>query len=226
MAFKDKQTINVLNFNNYPVSVATRDESFVIEASQDGTPTKMPFTPTEIETINSKGNAFKSGHLRFEAHEESEIYEGLRIFDWQTIPTNEQIRDIILNPTYDGLKRIIDIRNSSMFERIRGMYASMKYSDELDISNRVARIIETRYQEILSGQSKSEIVLSQKDVEKKEAFNVDDVRAENAELKSEMEKMKAMLSELMTDKKASATSEDSQVEVKDKKPVGRPKATK
>lgn len=200
MPIKDKLTINVLNYNNNPVAVSTRDRSYTIEASEDGAPRKVPFSFSEIETINSKGNAFTSGTLRFEPDEEEETYEALRITNWRDLMTNEEVETVILSPSYEGLRKIIDVKNSSVFERIRGIYTRLKNDESNDISNRIERIITTRYQELIAGKTKTGISLTQKDSEKPVVIDQEAIREENAALKAQMEELKIMMSTLIEQK--------------------------
>lgn len=215
MPIKDKQTINVLNYNDNPVVVSTRDTSYVIESAENGTPTKMPFSFQEIETMNGNGSAFESGLLRFESEDEAEAYETLRITNWKNILKNDEIEEIILNPTYDGLRRIVDIKSSSMFERVRGIYTRLKNDERNDISNRIERIVSTRYRELISGKIKTEIVLTQKDSEKPVLANVGEIKAENEALKTQMEELKSMMSALLEKKNVDTSASSSDVAASD-----------
>ena len=85
------KTYLVLNYSTSPVGIRTRNDSFVIEGGNSDEPTSMPFTLDEIIQINSGSRVFTSGLLRFEKEYEKDIYEELRIRDWQNIMTDEEI---------------------------------------------------------------------------------------------------------------------------------------
>ena len=200
MSIRDKQNINILNYNDHIVIVSTRDKSYLIEPARDGIPSKTPFSFSEVETINSGSNAFTSGTLRFEESEEGEIYHELRIVDWENILTNEEIKNIVFKPSFDGLNKIVEIKNSSIFERVRGIFTKLKNENSDDISMRVERIINERYKELLNGVRKSEIQLTKKDVESKNFEDASIIKAENAQLKNEMAELKDMVSKLLNSK--------------------------
>lgn len=224
MSFKDKQIINVLNYNNYVVVVSTRDQSYAIDPAEDGIPSKMAFSPFEVETINSKCNAFKSGALRFEEYEEEENYTALRITDWKSILTNDQIKDIILHPTYEGLKKIITIKNHAVFERIRGIYTGLKNDPSYDIYGSVDRVITARFKELNDGIMKSEIVIKQSDGEDTAKSADNELSKENTALRSEVEELKKMLEKLLSNGSAVAggAAEDTKPPRKNQKKVSAP----
>jgi len=226
MSIREKQNINVLNYNDHIVVVSTRDKSYVIEAARDNTPSKTPFSFSEIETINSNSNAFTSGTLRFEDFEEAEIYPELRIVNWKNILKNDEIVDIILNPTFDGLDKIIEIKNSSMFERVRGIFVKLKNSNNDDISMRVERIINERYKELMNGIRNTEIQLTKKDVKRTIHEDTSTIKAENEQLKNEMAELKEMMAQLIASQeknKQENTSNEKLDKGKEvKKTAGRP----
>lgn len=227
MSIKDKGTINILNYNDNPVVVSTRDTAYVLEPASGNVPSKTPFTIPEIQTMHGNGNAFESGNVRFEEEDEAEIYEILRIVNWKDILTNDEIVDIILNPTYEGLKRIVDVKSSSVFERIRGIYTRLKNDECNDISNRIERIITTRYRELISGKSKTEIVLTPKDSKKATSINVDEIKNQNEALMQQIAEMQKKFDEFVKSKeKTDKGNEQVDAELKEKKPAGRPKIAK
>ena len=84
----------------------------------------------------------------------------MAIRDWENILTDEEIRDIILNPTPEGVKKIIAITNPAMFERVRGIFIQLKNTNMYDISMRIATVINERYKELYRGQRNSAIKVS------------------------------------------------------------------
>ena len=135
----DKQkTYLVINEGTGMVVISTRFESIAIEGGSC-----YPLTMDEIRQVNSSSDVFKIGLLFFEKQYEADIYEDLRIHNWQEILHNDQIVDIIKNPTEDGLRKIIAIENLTYFERIRGIYVWLKNTG-VDFSSSVERIILAR----------------------------------------------------------------------------------
>ena len=123
---KETEKISVLNYNENRVSVVVSpDKSYSFDPSTDGeTPTVIPMTIDEIRYANNS-SAFKTGLLFFDKTKEEDVYETLNIVDWKNILKNSDIRDIILHPTYEGLDRIISVKDSSTFERIRTAYQKL-----------------------------------------------------------------------------------------------------
>ena len=130
------ENISVLNYNSFAVVISTKTEGFLVPAMTNGVPSSIPLSYQEIEYINTSSNAFKTGTLRFEVDIEEEMYKSLRIVNWKDILTNKQIEDMLINPTMEGLQRIVDIQDVNYFERIRGIFVGLKNSNEYDISTR------------------------------------------------------------------------------------------
>ncbi|MGR6760424.1 hypothetical protein ACU1JV_01080 [Paenibacillus sp. T2-29] len=86
-----------------------------------------------------------------------EIYEKLSIRDYKDILTNQDIKNIILRPTKEGLTKLIKIQSASLFERVRGLVIQLENTNFYDISTRVKSLIEERYKELYSGKRISEI---------------------------------------------------------------------
>jgi hypothetical protein len=148
-----------------PVIIKTHIKEYICEsADENGNPSITPLSISEIETLNSKTNGFKIGMLRFPEEIEKEVYEDiLRISDWKDILTNEQIENIILHPSIEGLGKIVAIKNVSLFERVRGIFFLLKNSNQYDISNRVEAVVSRRYKELCNQQVKTSIQLTSKD---------------------------------------------------------------
>ena len=200
--------INVLNYNENVVSATVAPgKSYTFEASFDGEiPTVVPMTYDELLYLNNTG-AFKTGLLTFEDNKKAEIYNALGINDWENILTNKEIKNIILSPTYDGLVKIVNIKDSSVFERVRAVYHKLRVEDR-DISTRVAQIVEERYKELKFKKANSSIVITKRDIPQN---NSDEVDA----LKAQLEDMKRKMAELMEASK-------SQTSVADAKPAKKP----
>lgn len=105
----------------------------------------------EINYINGISDCFRTGLVRFDDNDKEEIYRTLNIANWENILTNNEIKEILLNPTIEGLQKIIDITNVSIFDRVKTIFVSLKENTDNDISNRVIKIMETREQEFKRG---------------------------------------------------------------------------
>lgn len=213
--------INVLNYNENIVSaVVSPTKTYIFEASEKGAmPTVVPMTFDEIIYLNNT-NAFKSGLLTFEDDKKEEIYTALGISDWENILSNEDIRNIILSPTYEGLVKIVNIKDSGVFERVRGIYHKLRTSNEYDISMRVAQIIETRYKELKAKKAKSSIIISKKDIPQNNDAEIDSLKAELAEMKELVAKLTAAQT------KASVAETKNETAPKPARKPGRPSTKK
>lgn len=154
----NKSTYMVLNYNASPVSVSTRYSSVLVPAGDDHAPGGVPMSLDEIIYANNTGKAFKCGLLTFEAEYADEIYKELRIDGWRDILTNSDIYDIILNPTIEGLERVIAIEEPLYFDRIYGAYIGLRNAGA-DITTKVSDILKVRRKELRGNKRKSAIEL-------------------------------------------------------------------
>lgn len=160
MKITETTLIPVYNYSSSICCVGSniKPEGYLFEgAKNEDEPFSIPLTFSEIRTINSQSDIFRNGILRFEKEYEKDVYEALGIRDWQNILTDKEIKNIILNPTPEGLKKIIAINNPAMFERVRGVFVQLRNSKMYDISMRVAELITERYKELYRGQRNSSI---------------------------------------------------------------------
>lgn len=212
--------ISVLNYNENCVCInIAPSKSVVLEASEYGEPNVLPLTLDEIRFANNS-SIFKNGILEFPDDIEDEVYETLRINKGDVLKLNE-IRDILISPTKEGLKRIISIKSSSDFERVRGQFFKLKhegYKLTLDIADLIAR----RYKELVNNQTVSKIIIDDADV-----VNNDKTRV--AELEKEIAEMKKLLEIAVNSNKKEPAKEQEvtvkKVDVQEKKSPGRPKKT-
>ncbi len=223
---KQEEKINVLNFNENKVSVMiSPTESFTFEPSVDGEiPSVIPMTLEQIRYANNY-NAFRGGFLFFEENKEKEIYEDLVITNWENILRNKEIEEILLNPSYEGLKKIVDIKDSAVFERVRAVFHKLKTEGTNDISVRVQQIINTRYKELQNKKVTTSIVIEKKDlaqsVPNKE---VESLKAENEAMQEQLANMQAMMEKLLAQQSVkSETNEPKEETTAPKKSPGRPK---
>ena len=221
---KETEKINVLNYNENRVSImVSPTENFSFEPSFDGTtPTIIPMTIDQIRYANNH-NAFRGGFLFFEKNKEKEVYESLGIHNWETILTNEDIRSIILNPTYDGLQKIISIKDGAVFERVRSAFHKLKVEGIHDISVRVVQIIDTRYKELQEKKINSSIILEKKDIPTMDNEEVESLKAENKAMQEQLAKMQEMMEKLLNQSSSTVETKDDENIVATKKSVGRPK---
>lgn len=231
MSIDKEVAIKVLSYNNNVICVKSNIRSYVFEAaSADGTPTMHPMSFAEIEYINSNSGVFRTGLLTFDDDRKDELYKALKIFDWkENILFNDEIEDIILNPTLKGLEKIINVRDISVIERVRGIMIGLINTGAYDVSQRVINIINTRAREINSNKFKSEIILRPADTR---TYNSD--KKEIDEIRKQLAKMKELMAQ-MASKQNQNKEEKVEVKVEDKsekpksepepntkKPVGRP----
>ena len=226
---KETEKISVLNYNENRVSVEVApNKSYSFEPSNDGvTPTVIPMSIDEIRYANNS-TAFKNGTLFFDKSREEEIYKELNITDWQNILSNDAIREIILHPTYDGLNRIIAIKDSAEFERVRAVFHKLKQDETHDVSVRVAQIINTRYKELLNRQINTSIVLTKKDIpETVNSAEVDELKAQNAAMQEQMAQMQKLIEQMMATQNTANNTSNKEENPKEetKKSPGRPKKT-
>lgn len=204
MSISKTRNYLLLNYCSSPVSVNTRYDSFLIPGGTEDDPGSLPFTLDEIAVINSNTQALRIGLLWPEPDFREEIYEEVRVPNWKDIMSDKEIRSILLNPTLDGLQKILDIENDAYFERIRGIYMGMKNSG-VDISNKVATMMEARRQEFSKNQRKTRIVLSQQKSNDAPVETDKDKRI--AELEENMRKMRELMEQLMNSKEPELTAQ-------------------
>lgn len=231
MAIKDMKTINLLNYNENVVTVSTRHDSYTIEPAIDSeTPTVFPLTLDEIIFVNGNSAAFKSGILRFPKDIEQEMYEEyLRIPNWEDLLTIKEIETIIISPTVEGLNKLINIKDSGIFDMVRGVFTRLKNTTDNDISLRVQDIIKARSEELRRGIRNTEIVIKPKDATVSVASNeVDSLKKQNDELRAQMENMQKMMEQMMAMQGNSDTAKDKNTDETENiqpKKAGRPKKT-
>lgn len=220
------EKINVLNYNENKVSVmVSPTESFTFEPSVDGEiPSIIPMTIEQIRYANNY-NAFRGGFLFFEKDKAKEIYEELGITNWEDILNNKEIREILLSPSYEGLKKIVDIKDSAVFERVRAVFHKLKSEGTNDVSVRVQQIISTRYKELQNKKVNTSIVLEKKDiVQSVPNKEVESLKAENKAMQEQLANMQAMMEKLLAQQSVKTETNEPKKEITaPKKSPGRPK---
>lgn len=225
---KQAEKINVLNYNENKVSVmVSPSDSFTFEPSVDGTiPSVIPMTFEQIRYANNY-NTFRGGFLFFEDAKKEEIYEELGISNWKDILTNDEIKEILTNPTYEGLNKIVAIKDSAVFERVRAVFHKLKADGANDLSVRVQQIISTRYKELQNKKVTTSIVIEKKDiVSPAPTQEVETLKAENKAMQEQLANMQSMMEKLLAQQSfteiINATDTKKETTTQKKSP-GRPK---
>lgn len=198
MSKVDMENINVLNYNENEVFVDSAKEHYKFSASRDGkTPSVISMPLSELQTICTNTDIFVTGWLTFDDDVKEEIFNELRISNWRDILTNEDIENILTHPTLEGLQRIVDIDNQTYFDRVRIIMFKLM-TQGVDISTRVHRIVEQRYDELRRRQRRSSIVLTKKDMRAYATSNdIKDLSEQNALLQSQLDEMKQLISQML-----------------------------
>lgn len=132
-----------------------------------------------------------------------------------------EIRSILLDPTKDGLIKIISITSLSDFDRVRGQFQKLK-SEGYKLTLDIADIIERRTKELFNNQVKTSIQIGDADT----TNSTDNARV--AELEKQLAEMKSLIENSIAvqstnkDIDTSTQTEKSEKETIKKSP-GRPK---
>lgn len=229
----DTQNINVLNYNENEVYVDSGKEHYKFSASRDGkTPTIVPMTLSDLQYIASNTDVILTGWLTFDEDVKEEIFKELRIVNWKDILSNNEIETILTNPTLEGLHKLLNITNQTYFDRVRIIMFRL-ISDGIDITTKVNRIVEQRYNELRNKQRNTSIILTHKDTNR--FASPDDLKAlseQNQTLQAQLDEMKKMMEQMMctqnsievkTDEGTTATNNPTSTV---KKKAGRPSTKK
>ena len=221
----DLQNITVLNYNENEVFVDSSKEHYKFNASRDGvTPTMQNIPISELQYICSNTDVIVTGWLTFDEDEKDEIYTALRLPNWREILTNEDISNILTNPTMEGLQRIIGITNLTYFDRVRIVMFRL-LNGGVDISSKVKNVVDRRYEELQKRQRVSSIILNPRIGEKKVSNEqVQELSEQNAKLQEQLDEMKKMMAQFMSAQNISTTEKESEkvTEEVTKKKAGRP----
>lgn len=202
----EKKFIDVLNCDDNVVVISSlNNKGYTFEPGNVEEPCVIPIPPEEIQYMNSTSSAFKNGVLRFRPEEQNEIFDALGIKE-NDVMFVEDIDDAIVNPTVENLQRMIDVKDSAQFERIRGRFYRMTNLGE-DLSTKVKRLIDERYKELRAGKRNSElsVVPVTKPVENVQA-ELDLAKSQMAEMQKQMAAMMLQMQGLMDSQNASDVS--------------------
>ena len=156
MSLNGNDTYLILNYSPSAVSISTRDTSYLIPGGSATAPSAFPLTLNEIRYINNVSEAFKCGLLFFEDGIAEAMYDELHIPDWRSILRDDDIEQILTDPTVDGLERLLAITKQIYFERVYGVYVGMKNAG-IPVSSKVEQLLTTRRKELARGKSTTDL---------------------------------------------------------------------
>ena len=190
MSIRNKNDIRVYSELPFQINLVGQHREYIFPACADGESTMNYVDWADIEYAHSRGNLFSAGLLIFKEDEQEEIYRELGIRDWKNkVWFDKDIVDAIENPTLEKMQRVIDIKDSLTFERIRGKVVLYTNKGK-DISQKVVNIVEQRYRELQAGVRSSKIVIRPTDVEKPvSADEVEDLKKQLSHMQKLMEQM-------------------------------------
>lgn len=226
MSIKDS-VITILNYNNMIICVPTQGRTYVLEPCLDNVPTMINLPFSDIEYINSQSNAFRIGTLFPKLDNPKEFYESLRIYDWENILTNEKIESILINPTIEGLQKLLDIKEDALFERVRMVLIKLKNSNNFNLSTKVVDLVNKRYDEIKHNILKTQYVLQESHIKNNDVIESEktkQLQEQNDKLQSQLNKMQEMLDKML--EMQNKAEEKFEVDNLAKKSAGRPKQNK
>ena len=209
--------IKVFNYTNSKICVESANRGYVFDPAKDGVPSLEVMSFDEIEYINSKGEIFRSGALRFEESQQEEIFEALKYPQWRdTLISEDDIDDIIFNPTIENQNRLISIKNAGTIERIRAKLVYYNNLEKDGVSHKITNMINERFDELRRGIYNSKIVVGEiKRINT--ADEIESVKEQNEALKKKIEEMETMMAEVLA-KKAESESDTSDAKKKVSKP--------
>ena len=197
--------INVCSYMPSTIIASTSVQDYVFEPCMTDNPIILPMSAVEVKEIHSKSAVFSDGYLTFEDEVKEDMYDFLKIQDWENILTQIEIMDCILSGKKNDISKLINIKSKGYFERVYGVYIALKQTNSYDISMRVAKAIEHRYKELQQGIIKTQIELvdsfSNEDVKDKEIAEKDELLKQKSqevtELKAQVDNLTKLMEELM-----------------------------
>jgi len=200
-----KGDIKVLNYSPSAAAVHGKNREYLINGAVGADPGVEFMDISEIDYINSRTQAFKTGLLEFESDVRDEVYSEIKLHNWkETALFERDIDDMLINPDVEKLQRIIAISDVQTFERVRGHMLGLVNAKE-DVSSRVVDIVNARFDELaISTLAPSKIII--KPIEKKVAVSTEEVDALRAELEATKKMMQEMMSSMKQESKDTQTS--------------------
>ena len=231
MSIRDK-AITLQNYNPFTVFIPTQTgRTFKLEPCVEDIPTLVTIQFSDCEYVNGQSSAFRTGLLipKLNEEENKEFYEALNIYNYTDILTNSKIEKILKTPTIEGLTKILEIEDDSLFERVRTILIKLKSLNGFNISMKVIDLVDKRYAELKRGIRKTNYVIQDShinnDIISSETVEqLKEQKAKNEQLERELNELKANMAKLM--QLNSTSVEDNKTEVNEKKTAGRPKQNK
>ena len=126
------------------------------------------------------------------------MFREIKFEDGDKIITNKDVENILLNPSVDGLSKIIEITDASTFDRVYAVFVGLKEGGSVDISNRVINLMNERYKEFKRGQNVSHIKIERKDTETVISQDrAKELESQNESLKQELSELKDMMKQIL-----------------------------
>lgn len=160
MEITNNTIVNVYNYMPIKIIAPTSAEDYIFEPCLTDNPIFLPMTASEVKEIHSKSRVFADGWLTFEDSEKNDMYKYLRIKNGENILSQKEIMDCIISGKRDDVVKLIHIQSKGYFERVYGVFKALKQSNMYDISMRVAKAIEYRYDELRRGVINTQIELT------------------------------------------------------------------
>lgn len=193
MALKDSVFVKVYNYNPFILSIGDKMLNPCYDYNE---PTYDSISVSDLSYINANSSSVRNGLIRFDKDEEDDIYKELGV-DKSKILFNEEIDDIILHPTQEKLQKILDIIDSSVFDRVTTIHQGLLNSGAYDISNRVTKTIEARMQEFRRNILSTNIQLATKEIESPKNIEVEKIKEQNENLQTQLNQMQEMITKLL-----------------------------
>lgn len=191
--------IKIENHNPFNLSIRSNLRDYILSpAGEDGTPTVEYLTLEEIIWVDSNTNAIRTGLITINEDDREEVFKEIKFEDGDKIITNKDVENILLNPSVDGLSKIIEITDASTFDRVYAVFVGLKEGGSVDISNRVINLMNERYKEFKRGQNVSHIKIERKDTETVISQDrAKELESQNESLKQELSELKDMMKQIL-----------------------------
>jgi len=165
--FKDNDLIEVYTeFDNdiYLPTVERNGMGYIVEKPVDDEEGVIPcyVTWADIKYINKISSVFKTGKVRFGKDVEEQILKELRIDSrrFKNFYTREKIEEMILNPTDEIIKEILDIKDINIINQFAAILTMLENTNEYDISSKVAIYIRARQEELQEGVKETQLTVT------------------------------------------------------------------
>jgi len=202
LKIQQRQNIKLLNYSTSSFCVSTGKKEYLFDGAKNGSPTVYYFNWEDIECIDSRSSAIKTGALVFAPEDRSEAYKALKKFDWETtIIFEETIDDIIVNPTIENLEKVLAIRDIHTIERFRGKMLSY-INNGKGIDSRFIDIVNERFKEINSGVFNSKLLLKPEiDYSGSAGIDVSELKEKNRAMEQKLAEMESMMAKIIKNNK-------------------------